>query len=298
VTVILMYHRVADLHRDTYRLAVHPDRFASHVEVLATSGRAIPLGDVLSRDSAGGVAVTFDDGYADNATVAAPLLAAASLPATWFITAGRLGRRRFWWDRLAEALLGGNPLPDSLDAEVAGRELWFDLRTPTARETAVRFLHRRLRPLPPDRLEATVDRIIAALGAPPSLEDSLTMSEDQLRDLAAMPLQEIGAHTRTHLQLRDQAESLQREEVLGSVGDLTSIIGRPVRSFAYPFGSQGAIGRLAPRLAAEAGCHVAVSTTPGRVRRRSDPHLLPRLTVQDWDGPEFAARLDQALAAR
>ncbi|MGY1735359.1 polysaccharide deacetylase family protein [Geodermatophilus sp. SYSU D00684] len=297
MSVVLMYHRVAAPARDPYGLAVHPDRFAAHVEELSRRGGVVPLEDLTATRSARQIAVTFDDGYADNATVAAPLLAAAGLPATWFITAGRLGRRRFWWDRLADGLLGGPAT--SADVTVAGRDLWLDLRTREARRTALRFVHRLLRPLPPDLLEDGVDDVLRSLGAlPHGDEDGVTMTPDQLRRLADLPLQEVGAHTRTHLQLRDQSEDLQREEVLGSVHDLTALLGRPVRTFAYPFGSAGAVGSLAPRLVAEAGCTLACGTDPGPVGRRSDRYRLPRLNVQDWDGATFAARLGELLEAR
>jgi peptidoglycan/xylan/chitin deacetylase (PgdA/CDA1 family) len=124
------------------------------------------------------------------------------------------------------------------------------------------------------------------------------MSEEQLRQLAELPLQDVGAHTRTHLQLRDQQEELQRQEVFGSIADLSALLDRPVRTFAYPFGSEGAVGPLAPRLVAEAGCVLACSTLPGPVGRRSGRFLLPRLNVQDWDADEFTTHLDDLLAER
>jgi len=297
VSVILMYHRVAAPEHDPYGLAVHPDRFAAQVERLVRSGRVVPLEGLEADRTPGQLAVTFDDGYADNATVAAPLLVSAGLPATWFITAGRLGNRRFWWDRLAGALLGADA-PPSGDVSVAGTDLWLDLHTPEARRTALRFLHRRLRPLPPDELENTVDHVLERLGVPERDEDDATMTTDQLRTLADSPLQQIGAHTRTHLQLRGQSERLQREEVVGSVQDLSTLLDRPVRTFAYPFGSEGAVGDLAPRLVAEAGCTLACGTNPGAVDRRSDRFLLPRLNVRDWAADEFDARLDAVLARR
>ena len=293
-----MYHRVAALPQDPYGLAVHPDRFAAHVEELSRRGGVVPLEELATTRSGGQIAVTFDDGYADNATVAAPLLASTGLPATWFITTGRLGRRRFWWDRLADGLLGSHA-PDSADVTVQGRDLWLDLRTTEARRTALRFVHRLLRPLPPDVLDDAVDEVLRDLGSPSrNDEEDLTMTADQLRRLADLPLQEVGAHTRTHLQLRDQDEDLQREEILGSVRDLSALLARPVRTFAYPFGTDRAVGPLAPRLVAESGCALACSTTPGPVVRRSDRYRLPRLNVQDWGGDEFAAHLDQLLEAR
>ncbi|MGY1609579.1 polysaccharide deacetylase family protein [Geodermatophilus sp. SYSU D00700] len=299
MSVILMYHRVADLHHDPFGLAVHPDHFAAHIEHLQQRGDTVPLEDVLRRGPSGRVAITFDDGYADNATAAAPLVVQAGLPATWFITAGWLGRRRFWWDRLAEALLGAPESTTGMDVEIHGRALWLDLRTSTSRATALHFIHRHLRPLPPETLRLTVHQLVDQFGGldQPGRDD-LTMTVQQLRNLADQPLQEIGAHTRTHIQLHEQTEDLQRSEVLGSVSDLVGLLDRPVRAFAYPFGVPDAIGPIAPRLVEEAGCRLACTTSPGLVHRGSDPFRLPRLYVQDWDGEEFAQRLKAALSRR
>jgi peptidoglycan/xylan/chitin deacetylase (PgdA/CDA1 family) len=298
MSVILMYHRVADVANDPFELAVHPDNFAAHVEYLCRLKVSVPLEDILKPSSARKVAVTFDDGYADNATVAAPMLASAGIPATWFITAGLLGRQRFWWDRLTDALLGGHPLRSSVDIEISGREYWLDLRSGDARLTAMRFLHTRLRPLPHQQVEDSVDRIIEGIGAPPPIAEDLTMTVPQLLELADRPLQQVGAHTRTHVQLAGQPEELQRAEIVGSVEDLAAILARPVRSFAYPFGVPEAVGRLAPQIAEEAGCALACTTSAGRVRRRSDPHSLPRLHVRNWTGQEFARRVSRALLRR
>jgi peptidoglycan/xylan/chitin deacetylase (PgdA/CDA1 family) len=295
MSVVLLYHRVAAPSADPFDLAVHPDHFAAHVEHLAELGATAPLQDLVDSRDARGIAVTFDDGYADNATSAAPLLADAGLPATWFITTATLGRRRFWWDRLSGALLGTHAVPDSIDVSVAGKDLWLDLRTSSARRTALTFLHRRLLPLPPEQIEATVAHILEALGSPGSEEDGCTMSIEQLRHLASLPLQEVGAHTRTHAHLATQSAHRQRDEIDGSVRELESLIQRPISSFAYPFGGPGTVGTLAPRLVADAGCQLACTTVTGRVGRRADRYHVPRLTVLDWDAEEFAMRVSAAL---
>jgi peptidoglycan/xylan/chitin deacetylase (PgdA/CDA1 family) len=91
-TLVLLYHRVARLERDPHGLAVRPDRFAQHCEILQRRFSTIPLSDW--NRSGRHVAITFDDGYADNALEARGILAAAGLPATFFITVGPLGERR------------------------------------------------------------------------------------------------------------------------------------------------------------------------------------------------------------
>lgn len=289
--VVLMYHRVASVANDAYGLAVHPDRFADHVALLQRLSCTVPLAEVRASSRALRVAVTFDDGYVDNATVAARLLEQAGLPATYFITTGRLGGQRFWWDRLAHALVGGCPLPTGADLHVADRPVWVALQDEAAREVSLRFLHRRLRPLPPDELLDAVDGVVRQLDAPEPPEDERSMSVDQLRELAAAAHAEIGGHTRTHMALAGQRPSLQRDEVAGSVQDLERILGRPVTSFAYPFGTRGAVGDLAPGLAREAGVTLACSTDPGAVSTSSDPHWLPRLNVQDWPADRLEAEI-------
>jgi peptidoglycan/xylan/chitin deacetylase (PgdA/CDA1 family) len=83
---VLMYHaiggEVAGDRRGLYSLA--PDRFASHVRSLAGRHDAISLEAGVA--SGRGLAITFDDGYRDNLTVAALLLIEAKLPFTVFVT--------------------------------------------------------------------------------------------------------------------------------------------------------------------------------------------------------------------
>jgi hypothetical protein len=70
-------------------------------------------------------------------------------------------------------------------------------------------------------------------------------------------------------------------------------LGRSVTSFAYPFGSESAIGDLAPRLTREAGCILACTTDSGPVVARPDTQRLPRLNVEDWTVDELVARIER-----
>ena len=59
------------------------------------------------------IAVSFDDGYADNLTIAAPILKKNEVPATFFVVAGLLGET-FWWDELVGLVLDSENLPARL----------------------------------------------------------------------------------------------------------------------------------------------------------------------------------------
>jgi hypothetical protein len=84
------------------------------------------------------------------------------------------------------------------------------------------------------------------------------LSESQLMELAASPLVEIGCHTRTHPFLTQVPDSALKEEVDGAMDDLTDLLSRRPRMFAYPSGAYG--DRDARRVASSgAACAFAVA---------------------------------------
>ncbi len=75
------------------------------------------------------VAITFDDGYADNLYDALPLLEKHGLPATVFVCTGPVTQgAEFWWDTLERLLLWPTDLPLSLDIDIQGQACHWDLR--------------------------------------------------------------------------------------------------------------------------------------------------------------------------
>lgn len=98
--VVLMYHSV-DTGDDPYRITVSPARFEKQMEWLQRRGlRGTSMRELLDaadRGSAGRlVGITFDDGYADFATHALPVLARHGFNATVFLVAGKLGGTNDW----------------------------------------------------------------------------------------------------------------------------------------------------------------------------------------------------------
>src|SRR4030095_8520096 len=85
--LILMYHRVAELRNDPYLLAVQPNHFSDHLEVIRRHCFPIKLQQLVKALANGripkrAVVITFDDGYADNLLNAKPLLERYGTPDT------------------------------------------------------------------------------------------------------------------------------------------------------------------------------------------------------------------------
>ena len=260
-----MYHRVAESSADPLELCVAPSRFAEHLAVLESVGEIVPLRELLSERRGSGLscALTFDDGYADNALEAAPLLAQHDAHATVFVVSGAVGSSRaFWWDRLAGLLYRDG---DS-------SEYW------SAWE--------RLRRLPVPEAEeelASLERQ-RGLGA---TDGARPVSEAELESLASGSI-EIGGHTVTHPSLPVLGLDEQEREIADGRGRLEELVGRPLEAFSYPYGDYD---DATVRLVQQTGFRFACSVEEGFVSRDSSPFLLPRYAVRDWPADELERRL-------
>jgi peptidoglycan/xylan/chitin deacetylase (PgdA/CDA1 family) len=98
---ILCYHGVTErperAPEDHWGLHVRRDRFEAHVGYLSRHYRVIPLREYVEARASGRTlppytaVLTFDDGYRNVLTVAAPILRAARLPASVFVVTDRVG---------------------------------------------------------------------------------------------------------------------------------------------------------------------------------------------------------------
>jgi len=91
---------------------------------------------------------------------------------------------------------------------------------------------------------------------------------------------EVGSHTLTHPHLTRLNPEQAKYEIALSRHRLEELVGRPITSFAYPYGDQNAALRLLVR---EAGYTKAVSTIRGRARGSDDIFALPRHSIRRND---------------
>jgi len=320
--LVLLYHRITEVSTDPWGLCVKPERFAEHLEILRKFGRSLHLGAAVEALREGRVPsrstiITFDDGYADNLYRAKPLLERFDMPATVFVTTGKLRTgAEFWWDELDRLLLQPGTIPSKLDLtirqqayawelgqaanytvrEARDHRHWtmYDENDPTQRHSLYRSIYRLLWPLPEHERGKVMDELVTwAAAAPPARASHRCLTLEELPVLAQTPLIDIGAHTVTHPVLSMTTGQDQDQEIRGSKNSIEEILGRPVSQFAYPFGGRGSYSRRTIRAVREAGFDGACSTVPNLVWQRTDPFRIPRIEVSDWNGEEFAKRLSQ-----
>jgi peptidoglycan/xylan/chitin deacetylase (PgdA/CDA1 family) len=294
--VILMYHRVAEPGADPWGLAVSPERFAAQMRELKRWRRPVPLDEMAARAVAGTpepgtVAITFDDAYRDVLVNAKPVLEALGIPATVFVVSGELGNERgFWWDRLAGAIVSGDPPEELPGFSFCSEE---DLRRIQKKwrkggRRALRLaLWTVIQPLRGEAREAAVAEVAASFGSS-GVGDAPVMTVDEIDQLIAGGLITIGAHTVTHPTLPSLSAQEQRDEIRISREALERLFGAPINRLAYPFGDYDEHSLV---IARELGFDYAVSVDIGSVRGVAERFRLPRHDVKNWGQAEFRRRL-------
>lgn len=318
--LILLYHRVTGQPTDLHWLAVTPERFAAQMEVLRQRTTPLPLVEFAERARAGtlprrAVAVTVDDGYADNLWEAKPALERSGIPATVFVAGdGTPPVHEFFWDELARLLLQPGHLPAKLAVRLRGAPLpvafdvqpdyskadqqqardWNPARPANSRQKLYGELCNLLRPLPAPQQQELLEQLRQWAGAEATIRNShRAMTPEELRKLADGGLVELGGHTLTHPSLAMLSPEQQTAEITGNKRALEATLGRPVRAFAYPFGNRADYTPQTVEIVEKAGFTLACSNFRGIVRKGTDPYQLPRIPVENWEADVFAARLEE-----
>ncbi|MGE5176188.1 MAG: polysaccharide deacetylase family protein [Hyphomicrobiales bacterium] len=273
---VLVYHRTGD-DGSPYFPGVPTAIFDRQMELLATSHTVLPLEELIERAGRrdlppGATAVTFDDGYADLRTHAAPILTRYRIPATIFLTTGPLdGAGPLWHDRVFSAfrrsdgrpiLVGGTRFPMS----------GFDER----RRALTAFIRAARRRAPAER-DRQFEELCAQMGLDPGETDPPAMlSWDDVRALAREGVR-FGAHTVTHPILTTIDREDAAREIRESKRIVEANLGEPIRYFAYPNGARPDFDEDVKRMTREAGFAGAVTTVWGTNDGATDPFELRRV---------------------
>lgn len=289
--LVLIYHRVHARASADFPGRIDAARFDQqmalirrhcHPVALAEAVPALREGSLPSR----AIAVTFDDGYADNAEVALPILLRHGVPATFFVASGFLDGGRMWNDSVAESVrrsLAGTL--DLRDLQLGRHELASQVQRSRVANQIIALIKR----LPQQERQARVDALCERIGV--ALPDDLMMTSAQVRSLSQAGM-EVGAHTVSHPILRTLDERAARQEIQDNRAALERIVGTAVRSFAYPNGKLDDDYTVRDRdLVESLQFDYALSTHRGVATGESDRFQLPRFTPWDRSPERWLARL-------
>lgn len=303
--VVLMYHRVLPTDADSFSAAgitVSPTSFALQMRFLSKHFAPLSAGQFLDCMQQGrfprrACLITFDDGWADNAETALPILTRYEVPAVFFVTTGYVGTERtFWQESLTRWLFEASRRPTAAGPLL--RELGLEELMHASDQDARRLVRDYVTGLKIEdksTVEELSRRIRSTLfdDADRGLRygDDRFMSWDAVRTLAASRGCSIASHSHDHvpltrLQPAEVAVDLaQSQRALQQQGLATS------GCFAYPNGDHDDSVVAA---VSQAGVRLAFTTLHGHVHPSDDPLRLRRINVHEGAGrsrAEFFCRL-------
>jgi peptidoglycan/xylan/chitin deacetylase (PgdA/CDA1 family) len=270
----LVYHRLAPSAGDPAREllpAIALDDFRAQLRVLRRHYRAVPASELpeAARTRRRGqrlpVAITFDDDDPGHLRHAAPALAAAGLPATFFLCGASLDApRAFWWERLQALVDAGGTPPAGLPGDLHAAALAIEAMPAAERERVDGLLAAAVGDPPPD----------AGLRAP------------EVAALAATF--EIGFHTLRHHSLDTLDDTELARAMREGRAPLEAAAGGALRCVAYPSGRTDV--RTAGA-AATAGFATGYTTTGRALLAGDDLRLIGRIEPRSPSLGVFALKL-------
>jgi peptidoglycan/xylan/chitin deacetylase (PgdA/CDA1 family) len=314
---ILMYHQVCERKHDPWELAVHPYHFHGQLDYLKKNFRVVSIehlnNSIVNRTlKPKTIAITFDDGFQDNYTNAAPLLDWHELPATFYVETSAMQEQEiYWWDQLQDVLFQTEALPETFQMEVNGSLIHCDLKSdrilnkslinqiriwnyslavPNNRIGLYMVLWQRMKPLGHEQQNKILREIKYWAGVTGKVtNEGVPMNVHEMQMLSQNPLFSIGAHSVHHSMLAEQNVTHQTYEVKESKRQIENWLDKPVKGFSYPYGNYNAVTQ---NLLKESGFDYAVSTESKLVTEEDDCYALPRIQVKNWCMYEFATRIN------
>lgn len=182
-----------------------------------------------------GILLTFDDGYKNNLTVVAPILKKLQVPAIFFVSLRHCDQSKYLWFSHIRSIGQGFK-----GAEIVCAGVRYSMDA-SSRAQSLKAIHNRL-------FEAAGDpealaKLLDELPKPESFMSSAELdgrwrglTESEIKILGSDPLFEIASHTIEHPALSRCTDAVVEHELIESQSRLSSIVGRPIRYFAYPSG--------------------------------------------------------------
>lgn len=288
---VLIFHRVLPEADPLSPDEMYASRFDALISMLVKVFNVLPMDDALSRWKSGtlpprALTITFDDGYADNFTVACPILLKYGVKAGFFVASGFLNGGIMWNDVAREAIRTYEG--DEIDLR------WLDLGIRPVATSSERFrlVEEMLLKLKYRTLESRKEALARIVEETRAISPgNLMLSTSQLRGLRDAGM-EIGGHTSSHPILAVLPEPEARKQIAEDRERLAELLGQRPRYFAYPNGRpEKDYQATHVRLVRELGYEAAFTTSCGSVGPESGAFELPRFTPWDRGLTRFSLRL-------
>jgi peptidoglycan/xylan/chitin deacetylase (PgdA/CDA1 family) len=242
------------------------------------------------------VVVTFDDGFADNYYVAAPIMEKYGIRGAIYLTIDAVKRQELPWFCRTNFLFQQAKDKNIILTDTKINRTWHFGDPVENREAFIFYCYPCAR-LSGEELLSYVGELESWFGFHLDLQAVRgMMTFEQARDLRQRG-HIIGNHTFSHCNVAHIPDELLDREIVEANEILASELGESVEHFSYPhpcLDPQWNDATLDKTI--KLNFKTAVLTSFGKVTRRSSPLLLPRIMLCNQNDKEFRWKLENALA--
>lgn len=247
-SVILLYHQIVDDSTQDYlykgpAIHHHLNDFKAEMAFVKRWFNVISLDEIISniknkKDfNNPSIAITFDDGYINNYTLAYPLLKEFNFPATIYLVTGLAGtNRRTWLDEIEYALL--NSKVDSFKfPELFGDEVLF-ISSLKDKEKVNPRIGEAMKIVSNSKKLELMEELFVRLEVGEKFggtKERRILNWEEVRDMSRNHIS-FGAHTNTHPVLTQISLGDAKNEILLSKTKMEKELGFPIKHFAFPNG--------------------------------------------------------------
>jgi peptidoglycan/xylan/chitin deacetylase (PgdA/CDA1 family) len=226
------------------------------------------------------VAITFDDGFWNNASIAAPILDSLDLSATFYVCSGMIGTKKmFWVDEIEDCinLTNKNRFDIVLDQKKS-----FNLSKDHHKKECISYIKSYCKKImKKDRLRV-VSQLEDILGVHPSPEHAQNyrvMTWSEVKYLSSNKLFTVGGHTLNHDILTSVESVDAKTDIEECISLLESNLGKNVKHFSYPEGQNEHYSDAIINILKGAGIVCSPTAIDGQNSIDSDLFHLRRIMV-------------------
>jgi peptidoglycan/xylan/chitin deacetylase (PgdA/CDA1 family) len=251
--------------------------FSGELELIGSTFSVLPVSQAVKHLAEGtlperAACITFDDGYLNNFTIAAPVLEEAKLPATFFVAIDAIEKGIMWNDLIKETFAGAR---DFVEWQSDNGSVKFERAAGDFCSKNVEKIISEVKYAPhAERWAIAQDLYDRNVGGS---VPKLMMTKEMIASLCDRGF-EIGAHTVSHPILQNLPNDLARSEISDSIEWVENVTKRKTAAFAYPNGKPNVdFNDVHGRMIEEAGCVAAFSTEWNIAKHGTDLFNIPRI---------------------
>ena len=294
---ILLYHGVTNVKSrgiENYAAKhIYQDKFYEQIKFIKKNLNVLSvneLSELISKRKKikkNSVLITFDDGYENNFTIAAPILEEFNIPATFYVSSGLINSSKMFWTDLLEDCINRTKKSKIL-IKFGKKKVELKLKNPSEKVASLEFIKKFCKTSKKLEKDNIIDYVISTTGVDPSENASMNyqkLSWNQIKIMDSNKLFTIGGHSTYHDILSLQTLKMAEKDINLSLDLLEYNLEHEVLDYSYPEGQSNHFNNKIITLLKKRRIHLCPSAINGVNKIGDDPFKLKRIMVGFWNLP-------------